>query len=72
LSELLFYYLADVWEGAWVADTLIADMAYGHTYKIDSDARIRGIRLAGQDWFRVSHGQLDKVLHKDIEPALAN
>jgi len=62
LSELLFYYLADVWEGAWISDTLIVDMAYGHTHKMDSDPRIRGIRLAGQDWFRVSHRQLDTAL----------
>ena len=62
LSELLFYYLSDVWEGAWIPDSLIVDMGYGHTHKMDSDARIRGIKLAGQDWFRVSHSQLDKAL----------
>lgn len=62
LSELLFYYLADVWEGAWIADSLIVDMAYGHTYKMDSDPSTRGIKLAGQDWLRVSHGQLDRAL----------
>jgi len=62
LSELLFYYLADVWEGAWIPDNLIVDMAYGHTYKMDSDAQITGIKLAGQDWFRVSHRQLHAEL----------
>ena len=30
--------------------------------QMDSDARIRGMRLAGQDWFRVSHSQLDMAL----------
>ena len=62
LSELLFYYLTDVWEGAWIPDTLIVDMAYGHTWKMDSDAGIRGMRLSGQDWLRVNHQQLDKAL----------
>jgi len=62
LSELLFYYLADVWEGAWIPDSLVVDMAYGHTFKMDSDAGIKGIGLAGQDWLRVNYRQLDTAL----------
>lgn len=42
LVELLSYYLSDVWEGAWLPDTLIIDMQYGHIYKMDSDPGIVG------------------------------
>jgi hypothetical protein len=37
LVELLSYYMSDVWEGAWLPDTLIRDMSYGHIFKMDSD-----------------------------------
>ena len=43
LSELLFYYLPDVWEGAWIPDSLIVDMGYGHTHRIDSSSRTRDL-----------------------------
>jgi len=42
LVELLSYYLSDVWDGAWIPDTLIADMNYGHIFKMESDPRIIG------------------------------
>jgi hypothetical protein len=35
LNELLFNYLPDVYEGAWIPDTLIGDMATGHIFKMD-------------------------------------
>ena len=35
LNELLFNYLPDVYEGAWIPDTLIVDMATGHTFKME-------------------------------------
>jgi len=37
LVELLSYYVADAWDGAWLPDTLIVDMCYGHIFKMDSD-----------------------------------
>lgn len=37
LVELLSYYLSDVWDGAWIPDTIIGDMSYGHIFKMDSD-----------------------------------
>ena len=42
LVELLSYYLSDIWEGAWIPDTLIGDMHYGHIFKMESDVRIIG------------------------------
>ena len=39
LVELLSYYLSDVWDGAWIPDTIIGDMSYGHIFKMDSDDR---------------------------------
>lgn len=40
LVELLSYYLSDVWEGAWLPDTLIVDMLYGHIFKMENDPKI--------------------------------
>jgi hypothetical protein len=40
LVELLSYYLSDAWEGAWLPDTLIVDMIYGHVNKMESDPAI--------------------------------
>lgn len=34
--EFMSYYLSDVWDGAWLPDSLIKDMKYGHIYKMDS------------------------------------
>jgi hypothetical protein len=45
LVELLSYYLSDIWEGAWLPDTLIIDMAYGHIYKMETDKKIIGHKL---------------------------
>lgn len=42
LVELLSFYLSDVWEGAWLPDTLIRDMSYGHIFKMESDAQVLG------------------------------
>jgi hypothetical protein len=36
LVELLSFYLSDVWEGAWLPDSLIRDIGYGHIYKMDN------------------------------------
>jgi hypothetical protein len=42
LVELLSYYLSDVWDGAWLPDTLIRDMSYGHIFKMESDPELLG------------------------------
>jgi hypothetical protein len=44
LVELLSYYLSDVWDGAWLPDTQIGDMAYGHIYKMDSDPNMMNLK----------------------------
>ncbi|MFQ5887942.1 MAG: hypothetical protein ACE5HY_04520 [Candidatus Hydrothermarchaeales archaeon] len=42
LVELISYYISDVWDGAWLPDTLIRDMSYGHIFKMDSDPQVIG------------------------------
>lgn len=42
LVELLSYYLSDIWEGAWLPDTLIVNMRYGHIFKMDDTSQIIG------------------------------
>lgn len=51
LVEMLSYYLADVWDGAWVPDTLLLDMSYGHIFKMDSDPAFVSKNLPNQKWF---------------------
>ncbi|MGB2762315.1 MAG: hypothetical protein WBC21_02100 [Minisyncoccales bacterium] len=42
LIELLSYYLSNVWDGAWIPDSLICDMKYGHIFKQTNDPKILG------------------------------
>ena len=42
LIELLSYYLSGVWDGAWIPDSLICDMKYGHIFKQTNDPEILG------------------------------
>ncbi len=46
LSELLFNYLPDVFEGAWIPDTLIVDNATGHIFKMELMASDPGGRFS--------------------------
>lgn len=62
LVELLSYYLSDVWEGAWLPDTLIVDMKYGHTFKMDSDPGILGFDVTKEDGLTTSYNQLKSKL----------
>lgn len=62
LVELLSYYVSDAWEGAWLPDTLIVDMSYGHIYKMDSSANILGTNIGGNKRYITTHKQLDKAL----------
>jgi hypothetical protein len=39
LVELLSYYVSDVWDGAWLPDTLIVDVQYGHIFKMDGGSQ---------------------------------
>ena len=42
LIELLSYYLSNVWDGAWIPDSLICDMQYGHIFKQTNDPALLG------------------------------
>ena len=61
LVELLSWYLSDAWEGAWLPDTLIADMSYGHIFKMDSNPERIGEQAIG-DRYKASHRELDRKL----------
>lgn len=58
LVELLSFYLSDVWEGAWLPDTLIGDMSYGHIFKMESDAQLLGVEPRR----KVTYAELKKKL----------
>jgi len=59
LVELLSYYLSDVWDGAWIPDTIISDMSYGHIFKMDSDDKfVEGI--SSQPWRKATYSDLKK------------
>jgi len=62
LVELLSYYVADVWDGAWLPDTLIADMHYGHIFKMDSDPQRLGSDISQEVWMKVPYRQLRRKL----------
>lgn len=62
LIELLSYYLSDVWEGSWLPDTLIVDMRYGHTYKMDSDPGMLGADISKEEWLKLPYKQLKSKL----------
>jgi hypothetical protein len=60
LIELLSWYLSDVWEGAWLPDTLIVDMTYGHIFKMDSDPKRIGENINPR--YKVSWTELNRKL----------
>jgi hypothetical protein len=62
LIELLSYYISDVWNGAWLPDTLIVDMRYGHIFKMDSSSEWLAHDISHEDWFRVPYTELNKKL----------
>lgn len=62
LVELLSYYVADAWDGAWLPDTLIVDMRYGHIFKMDSDPQRLGSDVSQEGWMRAPYRQLKKRL----------
>lgn len=62
LVELLSYYLSDAWEGAWLPDTLIVDMRYGHTYKMDSDPDVMGFDITKENWLKIPYKRLKSRL----------
>ena len=65
LVELLSYYISDAWNGAWLPDTLIVDMQYGHIYKMDSSSTHLDHDISHEDWFKVPYTELDKRLVGD-------
>lgn len=62
LVELLSYYVADAWDGAWLPDTLIVDMRYGHIFKMDSDPQRLGSDISQETWMKVPYRQLKRKL----------
>jgi hypothetical protein len=62
LTEMLSYYLSDVWNGAWLPDTRIVDMRYGHIFKMDSDPAFIYPELPNEKWLIKSAEDLSKVL----------
>lgn len=62
LVELLSYYLSDVWDGAWLPDTMIVDMAYGHIFKMDSDPKVLGSAITPPERFTTSYKTLKQKL----------
>lgn len=62
LSELLHYYVSDVWDGAWLPDTLIVDMSYGHTFKMDHDPQRLGFDISQDKWLKIPYSKLKKKL----------
>lgn len=62
LVELISYYISDVWDGAWLPDTLIVDMHYGHIFKMDSSSKSLGHDISQEDWFKVPYAELNKRL----------
>ena len=57
--ELMSYYLSDVWDGAWLPDTLIRDMIYGHILKMDSDDRFVP-DITSRPWRKSTYTELKK------------
>ena len=57
--ELMSYYLSDVWDGAWLPDTLIRDMSYGHIFKMDSDNEFVP-DIGSLDWSKVTYSELKR------------
>ena len=53
--ELMSYYLSDVWDGAWLPDTLIRDMQYGHIFKLDDEPKFLGYDIKSHDWRKISY-----------------
>jgi hypothetical protein len=62
LVELLSYYVSDVWEGAWLPDTLIVDMRYGHIFKMDNDPQRLGSDVSQEPWMKVPYTKLKDKL----------
>lgn len=62
LTEMLSYYLSDVWDGAWLPDIRIVDMRYGHIFKMDSDPDFIYPKLPEEWWYVKSDKDLDKSL----------
>ena len=62
LVELISYYLSDVWDGAWLPDTLIGDMSYGHIFKLDNSAEFLGYDIATHDHRKSTYTKLNQDL----------
>jgi hypothetical protein len=61
--ELMSYYLSDVWDGAWLPDTLIVDMRYGHIFKMDNMKEYLDYNIENHDHRKISFTELDDKLY---------
>jgi hypothetical protein len=62
LVELMSYYLSDVWDGAWLPDTLIGDMSYGHIFKLDDSAEFLGYDITKAGHRKLTYAKLKQDL----------
>lgn len=60
--ELMSYYLSDAWEGAWLPDTLIRDMQYGHIFKLDDNPESLEYDITKRSWRKLTYTSLNKGL----------
>ena len=60
--ELMSYYLSDAWEGAWLPDTLIRDMQYGHIFKLDDSTEHLEYDVSVRPWRKLTYSSLKKGL----------
>ena len=61
LAELLFFYLPEVYEGAWLPDSVIVDLKTGHIFKMGATSAETDVASIGQE-FRVPYSVLDRKL----------
>ena len=62
LVEMLSFSLSDVWDGAWLPDTRIVDMTYGHIFKMDDSRARLGFNVQDEPWMKVGYDELKKRL----------
>ncbi|UCG04086.1 MAG: hypothetical protein JSW11_08875 [Candidatus Heimdallarchaeota archaeon] len=58
LVELIFSYISEVWDGAWLPDIRLYDMSYGHIYKMDSDPDYINNGLNIEEWYQRDYNDL--------------
>jgi hypothetical protein len=63
LAELLFFYLPEVYEAAWLPDSVIVDLSTGHIFKMGATAEETGIADVAEDQrFKATYSTLKRRL----------